>query len=240
MSEDDWDAVIATHLKGTFTLFRAASTVMRAQKSGSLVGFTSAAFQASVAQANYSAAKGGIVSLVRSAAAGLHRYGVRANAVAPIARTRMMAEVPMELPETGEPEDVAPMVTYLLSDLATHITGQIYTVVGGKIAVWNQPHEVRAMYKEGRWTPEEIARRLDATIGQEPMPILAQLEAYRRPRRRRQKAVSPRTPDRAQRGARCPPSSRSHVRSLSAFSRSANFCVRCVESVLISSSTNST
>lgn len=180
MSEDDWDAVIATHLKGTFTLFRAASTVMRAQKSGSLVGFTSAAFQASVAQANYSAAKGGIVSLVRSAAAGLNRYGVRANAVAPIARTRMMAEVPMELPETGEPEDVAPMVTYLLSDLATHITGQIYTVVGGKIAVWNQPHEVRAMYKDGRWTPEEIARRLDATIGQEPMPILAQLEAYRR------------------------------------------------------------
>ena len=118
--------------------------------------------------------------LVRSAAAGLNRYGVRANAVAPIARTRMMAEVPMELPETGEPEDVAPMVTYLLSDLATHITGQIYTVVGGKIAVWNQPHEVRAMFKDGRWTPEEIARRLDATIGQEPMPILAQLEAYRR------------------------------------------------------------
>ena len=92
----------------------------------------------------------------------------------------MMAEVPMELPETGEPEDVAPMVTYLLSDLAAHITGQIYTVVGGKIAVWNQPVEVRAMYKDGRWTPEEIARRLDATIGQEQLPILAKLEAYRK------------------------------------------------------------
>lgn len=180
MSEDDWDAVIATHLKGTFTLFRAASTVMRAQESGSLVGFTSAAFQASVAQANYSAAKGGIVSLVRSAAAGLNRYGVTANAVAPIARTRMMAQVPMDLPETGEPEDVAPMVAFLLSDAAKHITGQVYTVVGGKIAVWDQPHEVRAMYTEGRWTPAEIARRLDSSIGQEPMPILAQLEAYRR------------------------------------------------------------
>jgi NAD(P)-dependent dehydrogenase (short-subunit alcohol dehydrogenase family) len=180
MSEDDWDAVIATHLKGTFTLFRAAAPVMRAQQSGSLVGFTSASFQASVAQANYSAAKGGIVSLVRSAAAGLNRYGITANAIAPIARTRMMAQVPMDLPETGEPEDVAPMVTYLLSDQARHITGQIYTVVGGKIAVWNQPHEVRAMYTDGRWTPEEIAARLDASIGQEPMPILAQLEAYRR------------------------------------------------------------
>jgi NAD(P)-dependent dehydrogenase (short-subunit alcohol dehydrogenase family) len=180
MSEDDWDAVIATHLKGTFTLFRAASAVMRAQQSGTLIGFTSASFQASVAQANYSAAKGGIVSLVRSAAAGLHRYGVTANAVAPIARTRMMAQVPMDLPETGDAEDVAPLVTFLLSDQARHITGQIYTVVGGKIAVWNQPHEVRAMYTDGRWTPEEIARRLDSSIGQEPMPILAQLEEYRR------------------------------------------------------------
>ena len=180
MSEDDWDAVIATHLKGTFTLFRAAAGIIRAQQSGSLVGFTSASFQASVAQANYSAAKGGIVSLVRSAAAGLHRYGVTANAVAPIARTRMMAQVPMDLPETGEPDDVAPMVAFLLSDHAKHITGQIYTVVGGKIAVWNQPHEVRAMYKDSRWTPEEIAQRLDSSIGQEPMPILAQLERYRR------------------------------------------------------------
>jgi NAD(P)-dependent dehydrogenase (short-subunit alcohol dehydrogenase family) len=180
MSEDDWDAVIATHLKGTFTLFRAAAPIMRSQQSGSLVGFTSASFQASVAQANYSAAKGGIVSLVRSAAAGLHRYGVTANAVAPIARTRMMAQVPMDLPETGEPEDVAPMVAFLLSDRARHVTGQIYTVVGGKIAVWNQPREVRAMYKDGQWTPEEIAERLDGSIGQEPMPILAQLEEYRR------------------------------------------------------------
>ena len=180
MSEDDWDAVIATHLKGTFTIFRAAAAIMRSQHSGSLIGFTSASFQASVAQANYSAAKGGVVSLVRSAAAGLHRYGVTANAVAPIARTRMMAQVPMDLPETGEPEDVAPMVTFLLSDHARHITGQIYTVVGGKIAVWNQPHEVRAMYTDGRWTAGEIAQRLDSSIGQEPMPILAQLEEYRR------------------------------------------------------------
>jgi len=179
MSEDEWDAVVATHLKGTFTLFRAAAPLMRAQGSGSLIGFTSAAFQASVAQANYSAAKGGIVSLVRSAAAGLHRYGVTANAIAPIARTRMMAQVPMELEENGEPEDVSQMVAYLLSDMARHITGQIYTVVGQKIAVWNQPHELRAMYTEGRWTPETIAARLDSTIGQEPMPILAQLERYR-------------------------------------------------------------
>jgi len=179
MSEDEWDSVVETHLKGTFTLFRHASAAMRRQQSGSLIGFTSGAFSGSVAQANYSAAKGGIVSLVRSAALGLHRYGVTANCIAPIARTRMSANVPQELAEMGDAEDVAPIVVYLLSDRARHITGQIYTAVGGKIAVWNQPREVRAMYKDGRWTPEEIEARLGSTVGQEEMPFLAELEARR-------------------------------------------------------------
>jgi NAD(P)-dependent dehydrogenase (short-subunit alcohol dehydrogenase family) len=179
MSEDEWDAVIATHLKGHFTVFRHAAAVMRKQESGSLVGFTSGAFAGSVAQANYSSAKGGIVSLVRSAAAGLHRYGVRANAIAPVARTRMSANVPMGLAEMGEPEDVAPMVVYLLSDAAQEVTGQVYTVVGGRIAVWNQPVEVRQMTTEGRWTPQGIAGRFDE-VGQEPMGLIARLEQMRK------------------------------------------------------------
>ncbi|HEX6476522.1 MAG TPA: SDR family oxidoreductase [Acidimicrobiales bacterium] len=179
MSEAEFDPVVETHLKGTFTVFRAASEIMRKQGSGTLVGFTSGAFAGSVAQANYSAAKGGIVSLVRSAAAGLSRYGVTANAIAPVARTRMSANVPMELGEMGEPEDVAPLVVYLVSDQARHVTGQVYTAVGGKIAVWNQPTEVRAMYKDGRWTPQEIEARLDSTVGQERMALLDRLEAMR-------------------------------------------------------------
>ncbi len=179
MSEDEWDAVVATHLKGHFTVFRAAAAAMRKQESGALVGFTSGAFAGSVAQANYAAAKGGIVSLVRSAAVGLHRYGVTANAVAPVARTRMSVNVPTELSEMGDPEDVAPMVVYLLSDRARHVTGQVYTVVGSKIAVWNQPAEVRAMWAEGRWTPEQIAERLDGTVGQERMPMIDRLEQMR-------------------------------------------------------------
>lgn len=180
MSEDEWDAVIATHLKGHFTVFRAAAAVMRKQQGGgALVGFTSGAFAGSVAQANYAAAKGGIVSFVRSAAAGLYRYGVTANAIAPVARTRMSANVPTELTEMGEAEDVAPMVVYLLSDRARHITGQVYTVVGSKIAVWNQPAEVRAMYAEQRWTPEQIASRIDGAIGQERMGLIDRLEELR-------------------------------------------------------------
>lgn len=182
MSEEEWDPVVATHLKGTFTVFRAASAVMRRQGTGTLIGFTSGNHQGSVAQANYSAAKGGIISLVRSAALGLAKYGVTSNAVAPVARTRMSANVPMELKEIGEPEDVAALVTYLLSDKAVavggeKITGQVYTIAGPKIAVWAQPRELRAGYAEGSWTPEKIANFLPGTVGTDPMPMLAQLEA---------------------------------------------------------------
>jgi NAD(P)-dependent dehydrogenase (short-subunit alcohol dehydrogenase family) len=176
MTEEEFDDVVRVHLKGTFTIFRHASAVMRKQGSGSLVAFTSGAFQGSVAQANYSAAKGGVVSLVRSAALGLYRYGVRSNAVAPVAKTRMSANVPAGLAEIGEAEDVAPMVVYLLSDRATHITGQIYTAVGSRIAVWNQPQELRSMNTDGRWAPEQIADRIDEELGQEEMPLLKPLK----------------------------------------------------------------
>ncbi|WP_031169358.1 SDR family NAD(P)-dependent oxidoreductase [Streptomyces durhamensis] len=179
MTEEEWDPVVATHLKGTFTVFRAASAVMRRQRSGTLIGFTSGNHQGSVSQANYSAAKGGIISLVRSAALGLHKYGVSANAVAPVARTRMSANVPMELAEIGEPEDVAALVVYLLSEgaAAQGVTGQVYTVAGPKIAVWAQPRELRAMYGQGRWTPERIAELLPGSVGVDPMPMLSQLPA---------------------------------------------------------------
>jgi NAD(P)-dependent dehydrogenase (short-subunit alcohol dehydrogenase family) len=175
MAEDEWDPVIETHLKGTFTVFRAAAPIFRQQKSGTLIAFTSGAFAASVAQANYSSAKGGIVSLTRSAAAGLYKYGVTANCVAPAAKSRMSGEVPQAF-AMGEPEDVAPIVTYLLSDKARHITGQIYHINGGDIGVYNQPTVLRHMWKDGAWTAQEIADRLDTMLGQEPMPIIERLQ----------------------------------------------------------------
>ena len=175
MAEDEWDPVIETHLKGTFTVFRAAAPLMRAQQSGTLIGFTSGAYAGSAAQANYSAAKGGIVSLVRSAALGMHKYGVTANVIAPVAKSRMSGNVPFGL-DMGEPDDVAPMVVFLLGDRARHVTGQVYTANGPTIAVWNQPAEVRAMRTDDRWTPEEIAARFDE-VGQERMPMLDRLEA---------------------------------------------------------------
>jgi NAD(P)-dependent dehydrogenase (short-subunit alcohol dehydrogenase family) len=180
MTEEEWDPVVATHLKGTFTVFRAASAVMRKQQAGTLIGFTSGNHQGSVSQANYSAAKGGIISLVRSAALGLNKYGVTANAVAPVARTRMSAGVPMSLAEIGEPEDVAALVVYLLSERAREVTGQVYTVAGPKIAVWAQPRELRAAYADGSWTPERIAEFLPGSVGVDPMPMLERVAAMER------------------------------------------------------------
>ena len=174
MSEDEWDAVIAVHLKGHFTVYRHAMAIMRKQDSG--------AFTASTAQPNYSAAKGGIVSLTRSAAmtaASISLRGgpaINANCLAPTARTRMSDNVPFAF-ETGDPEDIAPMAIYLLSDQGRDVNAQIYSVVGRRISVWNQPREIRTMYSpDEAWTPEEIASMLPNTIKQEPNPFIDDLE----------------------------------------------------------------
>ena len=111
---------------------------------------------------------------MRSAALGMHKYGVTANVIAPVAKSRMSGNVPFGL-EMGEPEDVAPMVVFLLGDAAREVTGQVYTANDGIIAVWNQPVEVRQMRKDGRWTPEEIVARFDE-VGQERMGMLDRLE----------------------------------------------------------------
>ena len=178
MSEEEFDHVVAVHLKGHFTLYKAASAVMRKQETGgSLVGFTSGAFVASTAQANYSAAKGGIVSLTRSAAFALRRYGVNANCIAPAAMTRMSENVPFEI-EAGGPDAIAPLAVFLMSNAARDITAQIYTCTGKRIAVWNQPAELRHMLAtDGEmFTVDEVAEKLPADIGVEEMPMFADLE----------------------------------------------------------------
>jgi hypothetical protein len=100
----------------------------------------------------------------------MYKYGVRSNVIAPVAKSRMSGNVPFGV-EMGEPEDVAPMVGFLLSDASAGVTGQVYTANGGKIAVWNQPVEVREMTKDGRWTIAEIAARFDE-VGQEELGLI--------------------------------------------------------------------
>ena len=179
--EADFMELIRVHLKGTFTVFRYASAVMREQKSGTIIGFNSGVGQmGSTGQANYASAKAGIIGLSRSAALGMMKYGVTSNIIAPIANTRMAANVTGGLQESGDPEDIAPMAVYLLGDASKDITGQVYSVVGNKIAVWSQPRELRAMYNDERWTPELIEERLPTTIKSERLPFLDMVEAGRK------------------------------------------------------------
>ena len=177
MSEEEWDPVIETHLKGTFTVFRVVAPLMRAQQSGTLIGFTSArCWQRRGRQLQR---REGGHRLPRPQRRARHaQVRLTANVIAPVAKSRMSGNVPFGL-EMGEPEDVAPMVVFLLGDRARYVTGQVYTANDGIIAVWNQPVEVRQMRKDGRWTPEEIAGRFDE-VGQERMPMLDRLEAMAR------------------------------------------------------------
>ncbi len=178
MSDEEFDDVVRVHLRGHFSVYRAASAVMRKQEAGGrLLGFTSGAFVASTAQANYSAAKGGIVSLTKSAAFALRRYGVTANCIAPVAMTRMSEKVPFQI-EAGAPEHIAPLAVYLLSEAAREVTAQIYTCTGRRIAVWNQPAEVREMVAANgeSFSVDEIAGRLPADVGLEELPLFADLE----------------------------------------------------------------
>ena len=185
MSEAEWDAVIAVHLKGTFNCTRHAAGRMREQRRGRIISMssTSGVFGNS-GQANYGAAKDGIAGLTRVIARDLGKYGITANAVCPGASTRMTQTVSdtartarqksgiaspggqrtFQLAHTG-PENVAPWVVYLATDPAAHVNGQVFFVMGGLIALLNYPAPVRTMTVDGRWTPEEIATVFPRTLG---------------------------------------------------------------------------
>ncbi|AZK93863.1 MULTISPECIES: 3-oxoacyl-ACP reductase [Streptomyces] len=154
MTEDEWDSVIRVHLKGHFNTVRFASAHWRERAKaaggpvyGRIVNTSSEAFLAgSAGQPNYAAAKGGIVGLTTSTAAALARYGVTANAICPRARTRMTEDVfaGYQEPAEGEldplaPEHVAPLVGYLAAPAAAGVTGQVFVVHGGLVAVLERP-----------------------------------------------------------------------------------------------------
>jgi NAD(P)-dependent dehydrogenase (short-subunit alcohol dehydrogenase family) len=171
MAEEEWDAVIAVHLKGHFTVMRPATAHMREKKAGSIVTFTSTAgLEGSPGQPNYSAAKEGIVGLMRSTALAMAKYGVRCNAISPTADTRMTQRLPSErrgLATATPPEAIAPVVAFLASDKAAHITGQVVGVRGTEVSVVSHPAPLRtATHAEG-WTPEALAEVWDRSLGQD-------------------------------------------------------------------------
>lgn len=144
MSEEQWDQVIDIDLKGCFNYIRAVSSIFREQKSGKIVNITSInALRGKFGQANYSAAKAGIVGLTKAVAKELGKYSVNVNAVAPgLIETEMMKDLPenvkqVAIDETvfkrlGQPDDVAKVVTFLCTEAARHVTGEVIKVDGGQ------------------------------------------------------------------------------------------------------------
>jgi NAD(P)-dependent dehydrogenase (short-subunit alcohol dehydrogenase family) len=171
MSEEEWDAVIAVHLKGHFTVMQPATRHMREKKAGSIITFTSTAgLEGSPGQPNYSAAKEGIVGLTRSTALAMARYGVRCNAISPTADTRMTQRLPGErrgLATATPPEAIGPVATFLASDKAAHITGQIIGVRGTEVTVYSHQAPLRTATSVEAWTPERLADVWDRALGQD-------------------------------------------------------------------------
>ncbi|MBK7579161.1 MAG: SDR family NAD(P)-dependent oxidoreductase [Myxococcales bacterium] len=166
MDDSMWDAVIAVHLTGTFLCTQAAASQMRAQGStGSIVNTTSVSgMLGNFGQANYAAAKAGIYGLTRTASIELQRHGIRVNAVAPIAKTRMTEDLPMfEKVASMTPEHVAPAHLFLASELSQDISGAVLSVAGGKLSIYKVV-ESAGKFKDsdsGVWTAGEIAEHWD-------------------------------------------------------------------------------
>ena len=198
MTEEEWDAVIAVHLKGTFSVVKPASILFRQQRSGKIIAFSSTSgLYGNSGQANYGAAKDGIAGLIRGIARDLGRYGVTANAISPGADSRMTQSVPQSardiraasgieaqsavtpLELNRDPEDVAPMVTWLVSDEANDVNGQVFHCQGGQISLMSNPYEERTLRKVGRWSVEEIDAMFAGTLGMDmvnPAPVQAPKE----------------------------------------------------------------
>ncbi len=170
MTEEEWDAVIAVHLKGHFTVMRPATRHMREKRRGRIVTFTSTAgLEGSPGQPNYSAAKEGIVGLTRSTALAMAKYGVTVNCISPTAETRMTERLSEDrrAQAAAPPAAVAPVVTFLASDRAAHITGQIVHVRGNQVSLWSHPAPVRAVTSREGWTPDALADVWDHGLGQD-------------------------------------------------------------------------
>jgi NAD(P)-dependent dehydrogenase (short-subunit alcohol dehydrogenase family) len=171
MSAVDWDAVIKVHLYGAFYVSKAATPYFKDQESGSFIHFTSTSgLIGNLGQANYSAAKMGIVGLSKSIALDMARFGVRSNCVSPFAWSRLIGTIPTDTPEqkarveriqnTMTASKIAPICAFLASDLSKEVTGQIFAVRKDEVFLMSQPRPLRVAHKDGGWTPQSIAETM--------------------------------------------------------------------------------
>jgi len=180
---EEWDIVMKVHLYGHFYCTRPACAIFRQQKSGRIINTASESGLGSVGQANYSAAKEGIVGFTRTVARDMGRYGVTCNAIRPRAATRLtvspeMAEAIEKASAEGKPlpvgpevtaflpapEDIAPFVVYLATDEAANINGCTFILAGNQIALCSEPVAVKTIYKTGAWTLDELVSVVPGTL----------------------------------------------------------------------------
>src|SRR5437773_1899695 len=181
MSWSDWSDVLAVHLNGSFNMSRACAAHFREQNSGAFVHMTStSALVGNFGQANYMAAKYGIVGLSRAIALDMARFKVRSNCIAPFAWTRMIDSIPAETAEEKArierfqemtPEKIAPLTVYLASERADGITGQIFGVRNNEIFLFGQPRVVRTIHRSDGWSPETISQQLKGALGPSFTPL---------------------------------------------------------------------
>ncbi|SEC85048.1 4-hydroxyphenyl-beta-hydroxyacyl-CoA dehydrogenase [Rhodococcus koreensis] len=187
MSDDDFDAVVGVHLRGTFTCVREAVLRFREQGDGGrIICIGSPAGQrGNFGQTNYSGAKAGIVGMVRTWALELQRAGITANAVCPVAVTAMTETLPIFAPfideakrtgtlppvirrevGMGDPHDAAGIVTFLASDEAKDVTGQAFSVGGDRLALWSHPQLTATAFHDGGFGADDIAAEWPTTFGE--------------------------------------------------------------------------
>ena len=181
MSWSDWSDVIDVHLNGSFAMSRACAAHFREQNSGSFVHMTSTSgLVGNFGQANYMAAKMGIVGLSRGIALDMVRFKVRSNCIAPFAWTRMIDSIPAETEEEKArvarlremtPEKIAPLVVYLASDRADGISGQIFAVRNNEIYLFNQNRPIRTLHRSDGWTPQKLAEQLKGAFAASFTPL---------------------------------------------------------------------
>ena len=184
-TEDEWDAVVRVHMKGHFCVARHAAAHWRdaskagAQPSGRIINTSSGAgIWGSVGQAAYSAAKAGITALTLVQAAELGRYGATANAIAPIARTRMTEQVfsgMMARPEDGfdamHPGNVSPLIVWLASEASAHCTGRLFEVTGGRVTLVNGMTRGPERDISQRWEPSALGSAVTELLAEQPAQV---------------------------------------------------------------------
>ena len=177
MTLEEWDVVIKVHLYGTFYCTRFASPYMRQQGYGRIINTSSPSGLGNMGQANYSAAKEGIVGFTRTVARDLSRFGITCNAIRPLAATRMSMNPEIRAAweragrddlikemEAMTPEDIAPLVVFLASEAADNINGCTFQVYHGRVGIYQEPVVYQMLVKDGSWTPEELVDSIPKTI----------------------------------------------------------------------------